>query len=83
MGYTSIIQNLLYGDRQQIREKSKRVGTKKEFSNTEQRKNKFDKIHQFVLQNELYLEPEMTLFRLSEKLEINEGYLSQIINKQL
>lgn len=79
IGYTSIIQNLLYKDRKQIRKQSSKE--KNEKSSIIERKSKFKEIHQFVLENQLYLNTEMTLSLLSKKIGISEGYLSQLINK--
>lgn len=81
IGYTSIIQNILYRDRQQIRKKSGKEKNEKSSITNIKGKNKFEEIHQFVLENQLYLQTEMTLLILSKKIKINEGYLSQLINK--
>jgi AraC-like DNA-binding protein len=81
IGYTYIIQNILYRDRQQIRKKLDKEKNKKSSITNVKSKNKFEEIHQFVLENQLYLDTEMTLSMLSKKIKISEGYLSQLINK--
>lgn len=81
IGYTSIIQNLLYKDRLQIRKKTDKEKNEKSSITNIKSKNKFEEIHQFVLENQLYLDTEMTLSVLSKKIKISEGYLSQLINK--
>jgi len=81
IGYTSIIQDILYRDRQRIRKKSTKISNEKLHVKDLKGKNKFEEIHQFVLENQLYLEAEMTLSMLSKKIKISEGYLSQLINK--
>ncbi|MFV0565882.1 MAG: helix-turn-helix domain-containing protein [Flavobacteriaceae bacterium] len=75
IGYTAIVQKQIFNDRKAIR--LKKEGTPKPETNP----TAFNKIEGLITNKQLHLSPMLSLQTLSEELNLSEGYISQLINK--
>lgn len=75
IGYSTILQKQLFNQRKEIRVKKETQLTHKENLST------YSKIDDLVIRNKLHLNPNLSLKTLSNDLNLSEGYISQIINK--
>jgi len=80
IGYVGIQKSQLLRNRIELRQK--RIT---ELTNSSkkpcQKPDSFNKIEAYINDNNLYLNPHLTLNMLSESLNLSEGYISQLINK--
>ena len=82
IAYTSILQTNIFNERKLIR---KTINTDRVSYKTKEKQNIpiFQKAHQKVMGEKLFLNPKMSLSVLSKELDISEGYLSRLINQNL
>ncbi|HMR15475.1 helix-turn-helix domain-containing protein [Mariniflexile maritimum] len=75
IGYTAMIQKQIFNDRKEIR-------IKKENSlKVKANKTTYNKIDDLITNTKLHLNPALSLQILSQELNLSEGYISQLINK--
>ena len=74
IGYTAIIQKQIYNHRKEIRAKKSSLKVKNN-------KIAYNKIDTLIINTKLHLNPAISLKILSKELNLSEGYISQIINK--
>lgn len=78
VGYTAILQKQLYNQRAEIRNKLKpsnisRPGINNGIST-------YTKLESIILTNKMFLDPLVSLTKLSKEFDLSEGYISQLIN---
>ena len=73
IGYTAIIQKQLFNERKEIR--------KRKISNNDENSSSYSKIDSLIVNGKLHLNPTLSLKTLSKELNLSEGYISQLINK--
>lgn len=74
IGYVSMIEKHLFNERKEIRQKKEKLFNNKNLSYT------YSKIDALIINKKLYLKPTLSLKDLAAKLNISEGYISQLIN---
>lgn len=79
IAYTSIFQTNIWNERKDIKKLKSNIKQSKIPQNKSQQ-NKFDEINLIIINDELYLNPLLSLSMLSKKIGISEGYLSKLIN---
>lgn len=79
IGYTAILQRHLYNQSVEIRNKilHKKAKSPKKSNGS----SSFLKIYSSIIEDKLYLNPNLSIKNLSHEFNISEGYMSQIINK--
>ncbi len=80
VGYAAILQKQLYNERKEIRNKLKSSESKKR-NNSNGSSSAFSKLNTLIISNKTYLDPSLSLKKLSKIINLSEGYISQIINK--
>ncbi|MGZ0016705.1 helix-turn-helix domain-containing protein [Yeosuana sp. AK3] len=73
MGYSAILQKQLFNERKEIR--------KRKISNNDENPSSYSKIDSLIINNKLHLVPTLSLRTLSNELNLSEGYISQLINR--
>ncbi|WP_303317498.1 helix-turn-helix domain-containing protein [Flavivirga abyssicola] len=82
IGYSAILQKHLYQERKEIRKKISNKSHKKLLPiNNKAKSATYLKIDGLIIDNKLHLDPSLSLKTLSKKLNLSEGYISQLINK--
>lgn len=81
IGYTSIIQKHLFNERKEIRNKRSYKSSKRQHQFINQKPKTYSKINSLIIDNKLYLDPQLSLKLLSKKLNLSQGYIYQLINK--
>ncbi|NCP52698.1 MAG: helix-turn-helix transcriptional regulator [Flavobacteriales bacterium] len=75
IGYTAIIQKQIFIDRKEIRAKKENI------LKVKANKTTYHKIDTLITVSKLHLNHELSLQTLSQELNLSEGYISQLINK--
>lgn len=75
IGYTAFFQKQVYYDRKEIRRKNSQTQIKKINLKA------YSKIDTLITDTKLHLNPVLSLQTLSQELNLSEGYISQLINK--
>ncbi|MFI0429472.1 helix-turn-helix domain-containing protein [Mariniflexile sp. HMF6888] len=75
IGYTAIIQKQIFIDRKEIRAKKENI------LKVKTNKTTYNKIDTLINDSKLHLNPALSLQTLSQELNLSEGYISQLINK--
>lgn len=78
IAYLSIYHNGVFNQRQEIREKN---NSTKKIAYEYTTNNKFEEIKKIIDGEKLFLNPNLNIGLLSEKLELNESYFSHLFNK--
>ncbi|NMH86226.1 helix-turn-helix domain-containing protein [Flavivirga algicola] len=82
IGYSAILQKHLYQERKEIRSKiSNKSHKKSPLANNREKSTTYSKIDDLIISDKLHLDPSLSLKTLSKKLNLSEGYISQLINK--
>ena len=81
IGYSAILQKHLYKERKEIRTLIKEKIKPKSQTITKKNNSKlYTKITNWILENELYLNPNLNLDIITKEFKISNSYLSQIFN---
>ena len=80
IAYVSIFQHNIYNERKLIRAKSV-SNTSRHSVKNRINKDKYQNIYDMIISEKAYLDPKISLLVLSEKLNLSESHLSQIINQ--
>ncbi|MBP0903809.1 helix-turn-helix domain-containing protein [Mariniflexile gromovii] len=75
IGYSAILQKQLFNERKEIRDKKLKTLKDNEISFS------YTKIDSLIINNKLHLNPNLSLKIISRELNLSEGYISQLINK--
>lgn len=80
VGYASIFKTIIYKDRNRIKSLRKSGNNSLE-NNINQKVNSFKLLEIQIINQKLYLNPNLNLKEISKALNLSEGYISQLINK--
>ncbi|WP_408023943.1 helix-turn-helix domain-containing protein [Tenacibaculum sediminilitoris] len=77
IGYVGLIKSKQLYERIELRNKRIKHLTKK--NNDKSEPKSFLKIKRLIIDDKLFLDPNLTLYKLAQKLNLSEGYISKLI----